>query len=101
MKKSILTLITLFLYCSNCHAEGQDGFKEIANIINLVYVIGILICIACYIVIARVILKSIWNQKIITFFGKKINNGIFLTSFVITFLLAMFLGLILWLYSGF
>lgn len=101
MKKSILTLILLFLYCSHCHAEGQDGLNEIANIIDLVYNIGILICIACYIIIARLILKSVLNKKTITIFGKKINNGSFSTSVIITFLLAIFLGLILWLYYGF
>lgn len=100
MKKSILTLILLFLYSSNCHAEGQDGLNKLANIINLVYNLGILICIVCYIIIARFVLKSILNKKTIMLFGKKINNGTFLTSFVITFLSATFLGLILWLYYG-
>lgn len=93
-----MAFILLFLYTLNCHAEGQDGLSEIANVINLVYSIGILICIACYIVISRIILKSVLNQKTIMLYGKKINNSGLLTTFVITFLSAVFLGLILWLY---
>ncbi|KRD11731.1 hypothetical protein ASE21_08515 [Flavobacterium sp. Root901] len=101
VKKSILPIIFLFLYTLNSHAEGQDGLNKIANIFNLIYNIGILICITCYIIIARVILKSVLNKKTITFFGKKINNTAFRTSVVITFLSAIFLGMIVWLYDSF
>ncbi|MFB3389512.1 hypothetical protein [Flavobacterium sp. LAR06] len=99
MKKSIITLAFLFLYNTNCHAEGQDiGLNELANIMNLVHSIVILISIVCYIIISRFILKVILTKKTIIVFGKKINNSTFLVISVITFLLALFLAMIFYFY---
>jgi hypothetical protein len=36
MKKSIISFALLFLYNTNCHAEGQGGLNELSNIINSV-----------------------------------------------------------------
>lgn len=99
MKKSIITLATLFLYNTNCYAEGQDiGLNELANIINVVRSIVILTCIICYIIIARFVLKTILTKKIIMFLGKKINNSTFLITSVITFLSVMFFVMIFYFY---
>lgn len=100
MKKSIITFALLFLYNTDCQAEGQGGLNELSNIINSIYYIGVFICFVCYAIIARSVLKWILKKKTIKLLGKEINNSDLITSFVIIFLVAIFLIMILYVYSG-
>lgn len=85
IKKTSITLITIFIFSVNCYAEGQDG---IDSIISLGYYIWAFMCISLYTIIGGIIIKLFLLK-----FKLLVKNQT-LKAFSISLIITLFLSVI-------